>query len=153
MNTRARGSSLPVAWGVAGLFLCSLYATASSIGYARDEGFYFQAATEYGNWLELLMRDPAQALSRRAVDGYFRINAEHPSLMKLLFALSHRVLFEWLHVVPTPGLSFRLPTMLLSALAAGVVTQWGSRAISRWSGLVAGLLFISLPRVFHHAHL
>lgn len=153
MNSRLRGSSLPLAAAVACLVLIWLYTSAPAIGYARDEGFYFQAATEYGKWLKLLVSDPEQALTRRAIDSYFRINAEHPSLMKLLFASSHCILYEWLHIIPTPGLSFRLPAMVLSALATGLVVQWGSQAISRWAGVVAGLLFITLPRVFHHAHL
>lgn len=130
-----------------------LYLTAPSIGYARDEGFYFQAATEYGRWLELLVTRPADALTRAAVDAHFRINAEHPSLMKLLFGISHEVLHRRLDIIHTPGLAFRFPGMLLSGAAAGGIVLWGARAISRWAGLVAGLLFIGLPRVFHHAHL
>jgi 4-amino-4-deoxy-L-arabinose transferase-like glycosyltransferase len=141
------------AFGIAALVAVVLYATAPAIGYARDEGFYFQSATEYGRWLDLLWQHPAQALTRQAVDAHFRINAEHPSLIKLLLALSHRLLYEVYHVIPTPGLAFRLPGILMSALATGLVVLWGSRAVSRSAGVVAGISFIAMPRVFHHAHL
>lgn len=142
-----------VAFGIGCLVVVGLYLTAPSIGYARDEGFYFQAATAYGRWLEMLYDQPDQALTRQAIDLHFSINSEHPSLMKLLFALSHRVLHQWLHLIPTPGMAFRLPGMLMSGLATGLVALWGARAVSRWAGIVAAALFISMPRVFHHAHL
>jgi 4-amino-4-deoxy-L-arabinose transferase-like glycosyltransferase len=142
-----------LAFGIGTLVVIVLYLTAPSIGYARDEGFYFQAATEYGRWLSLLWEHPDQALTRRAIDGCFRLNAEHPSLMKLLFALSHQVLYEWLKIIPTPGLAFRLPGMLMSGLATSLIVLWGTRAVSRWAGLMGGVLFITMPRVFHHAHL
>lgn len=142
-----------LALAVAAAVVAALYVTAPSIGYARDEGFYFVAATEYGRWLQLLFDHPEQALTRRAVEAAFRINAEHPSLMKLLFGVSHHVLHEWLGVIKQPGPAFRLPGMVLSGLATGLIVLWGSRSVSRWAGLVAGLLFITMPRVFHHAHL
>jgi 4-amino-4-deoxy-L-arabinose transferase-like glycosyltransferase len=149
--TNSGDRQLACAFGV--LVVAVLFVTAPSIGYARDEGFYFQAATQYAHWLEQLVSAPEQAIQRPAVDAAFRINAEHPSLMKLLFALSHRVLHDGYHVIKTPGLSFRFPGMLMAGLAAGLVVLWGSRAVSRWAGVIAGLLFITLPRVFHHAHL
>ncbi len=142
-----------LAFGMGVVVVVVLYVTAPAIGYARDEGFYFQAATSYGRWLQLLWDQPDQALTQSAVDAHFRINAEHPSLMKLLFAISHRVLYEWLHVIPTPGQAFRLPGMLASGLATGMVALWGARSVSRWAGFVAAALFITMPRVFHHAHL
>jgi len=153
MSDGTNAGDRAVAFGMGCLVVVGLYLTAPSIGYARDEGFYFQAATSYGQWLELLWNQPEQALTRQAVEAHFRINAEHPSLMKLLFALSHQVLYEWLHLIPTPGLAFRVPGMLMSGLATGLVALWGARAVSRWAGIVAAALFITLPRVFHHSHL
>jgi 4-amino-4-deoxy-L-arabinose transferase-like glycosyltransferase len=153
MSEDGNSGERALALGIGILVVAGLYVTAPSIGYARDEGFYFQAATSYGKWLDLLWNQPDVALTRSAVDAHFRINAEHPSLMKLLFAISHRVLHEWQHVIPKPGPAFRLPGMLMAGLATGVIALWGARAVSRWAGLVAAALFITLPRVFHHAHL
>lgn len=153
MRECSRRIDVALAVSVAVLAVAWLWVTAPSIGYARDEGFYFQAATQYGKWLELLVTQPDQALTRAAIDAHFRINAEHPSLMKLLFAISYRLLHQWLGIIAMPGEAFRLPAMLISGAATGLIVWWGSCRISRWAGLVAGLLFIGMPRVFHHAHL
>lgn len=153
MSERACRIDVAMTVSIAVLVVVWIYLTAPSIGYARDEGFYFQAATQYGNWLELLATQPQQALTRESVETHFRINAEHPSLMKLLFAISHRVLHQGWGVIATPGQAFRLPGMLMSGAAIGLVVWWGVRCLSRPAGLVAGLLFIGMPRVFHHSHL
>jgi 4-amino-4-deoxy-L-arabinose transferase-like glycosyltransferase len=142
-----------LAFGTGVLVVVVLYVTAPRIGYARDEGWYFEAAAEYGRWLAMLVDHPDQALTRAAVDAHFRVNIEHPSLMKFLFAVSHRLLFERFHLIPTPGLAYRLPGMLMSGLATSLIVLWASRSVSRWAGFVAGALFITMPRVFHHAHL
>jgi 4-amino-4-deoxy-L-arabinose transferase-like glycosyltransferase len=142
-----------LALAVGTLVVGALYLTANRIGYARDEGGYWQASSVYGHWLEMLWAHPDQALAEGAINDHFRVNAEHPALMKLLFATSRLVLHQWLHLIPTPGLALRFPAMLMSGLATGLVVLWGARAVSRPAGVVAGLLFITMPRVFHHAHL
>ncbi len=137
----------------AALFLgyaCLLLATSRSLGFMRDEGFYFVAARHYGAWFELLGQDPAAALTREAIDRYWSVNHEHPSLIKALFALSHRWLGD---VLGETSASFRLPAMLMSSAAVAVVFDWGRRAYGRAGGLVAALSFAFIPRVFFHAHL
>lgn len=137
----------------AGLFvgyLVLLLATSSSLGFMRDEGFYFAAARQYGAWFELLAREPATALARETIDRYWAANHEHPSLIKALFALSNRMLGGLFAEVST---SFRFPAMLLSSAAVAVVFDWGRRSYGRAGGLVAALSFAFMPRVFFHAHL
>ena len=41
-------------------YLALLLGTARTLGYARDEGFYFQAASAYESWFELLWRSRAR---------------------------------------------------------------------------------------------
>ena len=53
-------------------------------GYARDEGFYFQAARSYEAWFELLHQDFSRAVEPGVIDRYWSVNHEHPALMKTL---------------------------------------------------------------------
>src|SRR5687768_15653289 len=46
---------------LAGLVMVVLVATVGNLGYARDEGFYFQAADSYRRWFELLFSNPRAA--------------------------------------------------------------------------------------------
>lgn len=134
-------------------YVVLLLASASSLGYARDEGFYFHAASAYEAWFELLLRDPGAALDRRAVDAAFSVNREHPALIKSLFALSHALFFERLGWFAEEGTSFRFPAMALAGLLLGLVYLWGARAHGRTAGVAAAVLLGAMPRFFYHAHL
>src|SRR3954464_4965039 len=74
-------------------YLVLLLSTVHDLGYARDEGFYFQAARSYEAWFDLLRSDFAKAIEPLESDRYWYVNREHPALMKSLFALSHRYLY------------------------------------------------------------
>lgn len=136
-----------------GGYLAWLLRTVQGLGYARDEGFYFQAATAYGRWFEQLFADPKAALARRAVDAAWSANHEHPGLIKALFALSSTYLQRKWHLFAMDGTSFRFPAMVLAGLAVALIYLWGAEARSRVAGLAAALLFACMPRVFFHAHL
>lgn len=132
-------------------YLAALVATAHTLGYARDEGFYFHAAGTYGKWFELLLSSPGRALTPAVVDRYWQENHEHPALMKSLFWLSQR-LFEgsWFH---ERGTALRFPAMIISALGVATTFAFGRRCIGRAGGLVAALAFALMPQVFYHSHL
>lgn len=131
-------------------YLAWLLQTAGSLGFMRDEGFYFSAARAYGDWFELLWQSPGQALTPSVADRYWAVNHEHPALIKSLFALSNR----WFSgAFSEAGQSFRFPGMLLSSLAVALTFVWGRRTLGRAGGLVAALSFAFMPRVFFHAHL
>jgi len=134
-------------------YLGLLLSTAHELGYARDEGFYFQAARSYEAWFELLRTDFAGALEPATIDRYWSTNHEHPALMKSLFALSHRYLWSGLHLFQEQGTAYRFPAMVLSALGVAVTYAWGARESGRWAGLVAALSLAWMPRVFFHSHL
>ncbi len=151
--TEPRKSGALNALGLSLAYGAWLLWTAPKLGYARDEGFYFRAADSYAGWFERLFQNPADALTRIAVDAHFSANPEHPGLMKSLFALSRLWLCDRWHLVSLSGTAYRIPGMLMGMLAVFLIVIWGTHALSRRSGLIAGLLFIGLPRVFHHAHL
>lgn len=136
-----------------GGYVALLLATAQTLGYARDEGFYFQAAQSYEAWFEQLLRSPDVALQRGAVDRHWQANSEHPAFMKSLFALSHHYLYEQWHWFREAGTAYRFPGMLMGGLAVGVTYLWGRRALDRLAGVIAAVLLAMMPRVFYHAHL
>jgi 4-amino-4-deoxy-L-arabinose transferase-like glycosyltransferase len=135
------------------LYLTVLVKTARGIGYARDEGFYFRAASSYAAWFEILLRDPLQAIQRVTVDTYWSNNHEHPALVKMLFGLSWNFLYKRWHLFAEEGTSYRFGGMCFAAVGLWLIYIWGTQARSRTVGLVAALLFALMPRIFYHAHL
>src|SRR6187549_1507264 len=138
---------------LAGCYLALLLSTVHDLGYARDEGFYFQAARSYEAWFELLGTDLTQALEPLTVDRYWSANHEHPALMKSLFALSHRYLFTGWQLFREQGTAYRFPGMVISTLGVLVTYLWGARESGRLAGVVGALSLALMPRVFYHAHL
>jgi 4-amino-4-deoxy-L-arabinose transferase-like glycosyltransferase len=138
---------------LAGGYVALLLATAQNLGYARDEGFYFQAAASYEGWFTRLLAAPKEALEPALIDRHWQANNEHPAFMKSLFALSHHYLFTKWQWFREAGTAYRFPGMLMGGLAVAVTYLWGRRAISRTAGVMAALLFAMMPRVFYHSHL
>jgi hypothetical protein len=130
-----------------------LLRTTADLGYARDEGFYFQAAQAYARWFELLISDPSAAISRRAVDSAWGVNHEHPGLIKSLFALSNLVLQRKLKLFGMEGTSYRFPAIALAGAVVGLVYLWGAKARGRLAGVSAAVLLAAMPRFFYQAHL
>jgi hypothetical protein len=135
------------------VYVFVLVKTAHPQGYARDEGFYFHAAESYAGWFERLFREPSLALERRAVDGAFTANHEHPVFVKSLFSLSWMFLHKRSHLFAEEGTSFRFPGMCFAGLTLSVLYLWGTEARGRRVGLAAALLFALVPTTFYHAHL
>jgi hypothetical protein len=142
-----------VAAGLGVGYLALLLGSVRSLGYARDEGFYVQAASALEAWFDRIVEDGGAAFQRVNVDHFWNPVHEHPGLMKLLMALSRRFLHDRVELFAEAGTAYRLPGMWLSALAVGVVYLWGREAIGRVPGLVAALLFGFMPHVFFHSHL
>ncbi|HYP91452.1 MAG TPA: hypothetical protein VEQ59_24965, partial [Polyangiaceae bacterium] len=114
-------------------YLALLLGTSGSLGFTRDEGFYFASARTYESWFELLWSEPTRALSPAVSDRYWAVNHEHPALIKSLFALSHHLAAG---LFAEESSSFRLPGMLLSSLAVSVTFVWGRRVFGRSGALV-----------------
>ena len=138
---------LPLALGA--LTFAALFATQSGVGFVRDEGYYFEAARSYEQWVLLLLRAPAAAL--RDTGRYWSANFEHPGLAKLLFALSHLVFTTWLRWLPD-ALAFRLPAFAFGALLTYWLAVLGAQR-SRAAAVFAPALFWGAERTFFHGHL
>jgi 4-amino-4-deoxy-L-arabinose transferase-like glycosyltransferase len=152
-GTRVRWYDWLIGIAIAALYVAVLVKTAHTLGYARDEGFYFQAAESYASWFEQLWTHPKEAIGRAAVDRAWSANHEHPALAKSAFALSWMFLYKKWHLFAEEGTSFRFPGMLSAGLVLFVLYLWGTRARSRAAGLGAALAFALMPRVYYHAHL
>jgi hypothetical protein len=139
--------------GIGAVYVGWLLATARSLGFSRDEGFYFSASSEYERWFKLLFSAPGRALERSAIDASWASNHEHPSLMKGLFALSHHFLWERWGIFDDQSTAFRFPGMLSMGLAIWVTYMFAARAFSRRAGVVAAVVLGLMPNVFYHAHL
>lgn len=134
------------------LTILLLLKTTSTLGYARDEGFYFHAAESYARWFHLLLQSPMDALERPSIDAAFSVNREHPVFAKSLFALSWLANQRW-HLFAEEGTSFRFPGMCFTGLTVGLCYLWGTQVWSRSAGLIAALSFLLVPTTFYHAHL
>jgi 4-amino-4-deoxy-L-arabinose transferase-like glycosyltransferase len=139
--------------GLAFAYVTWLLATARSLGFGRDEGFYFRAATDYARWFAVLFETPARAFEQGTIDASWSDNHEHPALMKSLFALSWMFLHERLKVFSDASTAFRLPGMAMAGVSLWVTYLFGTRAYCRRAGIAAAVLLGLMPNVFFHAHL
>ncbi|MBI5536273.1 MAG: glycosyltransferase family 39 protein [Deltaproteobacteria bacterium] len=138
---------------IAALYVVLLVKTAHTLGYARDEGFYFSAAESYAAWFEQLWAHPKEAITRAVVDRSWAANHEHPALAKSAFALSWMLFYKKWHLFAEEGTSFRFPGMLSGGMVLLILYVWGTRARSRAAGLGAALAFALIPQVYYHSHL
>jgi 4-amino-4-deoxy-L-arabinose transferase-like glycosyltransferase len=150
---RRNGADWLIFWTLCLGYATWLLSTVSDLGYARDEGFYFQAADAYLDWFLILFDEPGKALQQSVVDRHFRVNHEHPGLIKSLFGLSRYFFYDQLGWFEEKGTSYRFVGIALSSLAVGTIYRWGAEAIGREAGLVAALGFAFIPRIFYHSHL
>jgi 4-amino-4-deoxy-L-arabinose transferase-like glycosyltransferase len=142
------GAGLVIAVG----YVAVLLATAGDVGFARDEGFYFTASEHYMRWFDLLREDRQSAMTQQAVDRHWRMNSEHPPLMKILFGLSWKLFAKklgWMH----ESTAFRFPGMLMGGLLLYLVVLFGTWIADMRVGVFAALVLAFMPRFFYHAHL
>ena len=142
-----------VGFALAAIYVAWLLATARSLGFPRDEAFYFRAGQDYARWFELLFDGKKEAFDPAVAGGLFSYNHEHPVLMKDLFGLSFTYLHQKHRLFADASTAFRFPGMCMAGLSLWVTYLFGARAYGRWSGLMAAVLLGLMPRVFFNAHL
>ncbi len=126
--------------------------SAQSLGFVRDEGYYFKAATLYGEWFRMLGSSPLKAMSAASIDAHLSYNPEHPFLMKGLFAFS--ALINDVTGIAAPHNAMRFPAWCVAGLCTALTYALARTLhLSRALSLAAALFFISMPRVFWHMHL
>jgi 4-amino-4-deoxy-L-arabinose transferase-like glycosyltransferase len=147
-------------WGIAlGVTTVAfiLLMNSMGIGFPRDESFYFHAASEYIGWFRDLW-DHWQAgelwrsFTKENIDEHWSYNAEHPVLMKTLFALSDQLFHHSLGW--TKGsVAMRIPAVLCGSALVGCTYLFATQIFGRLAGLVAAGALLFQPRFFWHAHL
>ena len=130
-----------------------LWATLGSTGVPRDESFYLTAADRAADWVEILLDGDKDAFSKSAIDHGFAYNHEHPVLAKLLFGVSHRWLHDKWKLVDDHLSAYRLPTVVMAALAVWLAFLLGVMLQGRTAGVVAAVALTFMPRPFLHNHL
>jgi 4-amino-4-deoxy-L-arabinose transferase-like glycosyltransferase len=149
----ARATDHAIGIGIGAAYVAWLLATARSLGFSRDEGFYFSASSTYARWFGALFDHPSEALAQGFIDSHWSANHEHPALMKSLFALSWMLLHEKCRVFADDSTAFRFPGMVMAGIGLWVTFLFGARVCSRRAGTVAAVLLGLMPNVFYHAHL
>jgi len=139
--------------GIGAVYVGWLLSTARGLGFARDEGFYFNACSHYARWFQVLFDTPKRALERASIDASWSANHEHPSLMKSFFALSWMFLHEKWKVFHDASTAYRFPGMVMMGLCLYVTYVFAAQAYSRRAGLVAAVLLGLAPNMFYNAHL
>lgn len=157
-----------VALALALLTTCVLAIGHRDVGYARDEGIYFAASRHYAAWFGDVVREPSRALAKAGRDRRFRVNHEHPALLKSAAGLSAGLfarapadgtqdeeLRDGGGVMPImdEGAAMRLPAQLLAGLAVALLFVTAASGGSIFAGLLAAGGFILLPHVAFHAGL
>jgi 4-amino-4-deoxy-L-arabinose transferase-like glycosyltransferase len=137
---------------VAAFTFSALAATQASVGFVRDEGTYFRAASDYAGWYQQLVSSPGAALTRRSIDSHFAFNSEHPVLMKTLFGLSHLFFTDKLHRV-SDAAGYRIPAWLATALLAAILYLFCAARVSHRAGLFAVVAYLLVPRQFFNSTL
>ena len=134
-------------------YVVYLIATSTRIGIPRDESIYFYAADRFIDWFVQIPKLGWSVFSEQAIYDGFKVNHEHPMLMKMLFGLSHHYLHVKWSLISDPILAYRLPTMLLGGATVYLTSLLGSCLGGLWLGLSSALFLIGMPRLFFHAHL
>ena len=172
MKNRANRKDLAIALLLFVGSFAALGLAQRNLGVMRDEAYYFKAAENTWGWLdEIVQGKVGGALDKSTISRFWSYNNEHPSLFKLMSAVSWRVFHGYqkelggrFHHVNYPKKhqslnvmseisAFRLPSWLLTALTVVLLFLFGVRIEGRITGLAAALLYITIPRVFFHGQL
>jgi hypothetical protein len=143
----------------------TLLDTEPSVGIVRDEGIYMAASRRYGAWVEGVRTGDVAIGDRAPRDRAFRVNAEHPALMKIVAGLTAEALATPREKTPPAAddaggsthlresTTYRMPAMAIASLGVGLLYLLGVQLASPIAALLAACGFLLLPRVFFHAHL
>jgi 4-amino-4-deoxy-L-arabinose transferase-like glycosyltransferase len=139
-------------WAIAILLACLtaaiLTSTSPTIGLIWDEPEYTSAADSYAAWFDVLITNPAQALTPGTVDQYWTINHQHPPLEKIwsgLIAKAARHFFDELT-------ANRLGIILIVSLLTAMLYLMMAETYGKAAGFFAVAALMSMPRFFFHAH-
>ncbi len=130
---------------ITSLCFCVITAlTLNDYGVTWDEAIYFYAGDSYFRW----WLDP----SFETIEAYWRVNHEHPPLIKLLSGLSHYIFQDKLNFF-NHIFAYRLPALIFVFIANYFLFRFMADLSSLPIAFFTTLIFFFLPRLFFHAHL
>ena len=131
----------------------TLWLTAPSMGYTRDEGYYFKAAEQYMGWWYVLFSNSFwKAFDDQEILKHLSYNTEHPPLVKFSIGWTYVFFHKFLGICG-PAQGFRAAGMLWAVLSIWATFGLGRRLCNAWVGLMAAASLVVLPRYFFDAHL
>jgi 4-amino-4-deoxy-L-arabinose transferase-like glycosyltransferase len=149
MKAHWKPGNVSIAILLACLTTILLTISAPDIGLTWDEPVYIQAAQSNTQWLGILARHPALALSAKTIDAYWAINHESPPVEKIWSGL---VLYGARYFLDSLT-AYRFGTILLVALLVALMYLMISETYGKAAGLFACAALICMPRFFFQAHL
>lgn len=148
-------TALAVALGI--LTVVTVGLTAQTLGYTRDEGYYFKAGELYWGWYRALFDgvargEPLAAFSAEVIDKHWSYNHEHPALMKTLFAWGFG--FRELTGFPRDTANaLRFPAWVMAGLSVSLVFALARSLLPRRGAVVAASAWALMPHVYWHMHI
>lgn len=145
------GKGTDILAGIAYGLICFgvLFWTAGDYGITWDEAApNFVAARNQAEWFGNLF-SLEEPFSKETIDKYWDSPSKHPSLTRTLMALSYLAFGDFLGEI----VAMRLPSIFLVSLLVSVMYIWLSRTLNCIVALGSIIVFITLPRVFGHAHI
>ena len=117
------------------------------VGYAWDEAYYYEPGVQAAEWLGKLMAG-LEVFNSEAIYRHWGMIPEHPSMLKWLTGIG-------LIVFDQPGnelWAIRWPIAIVFGLTLALIYVLGRRYSGPIPGLIAALVYLTMPRVFGHAH-
>lgn len=117
------------------------------VGYAWDEAYFYEPSLDAAEWLGRTLHGE-RPFGKTAITKYWGKIPEHPSMLKLLSGAG-------LMIFSQPGQelwAMRWPMAILFGLTLSLVYLLGRRVWGPAPSLIAALIYLTLPRVFGHAH-
>jgi len=153
-------ADLLLALGFSLLGLILVLSTYRGFGFSWDEAYYMGPAKQTRAWLGLMLHNWPKPIHAAEINWFFGSNAdlgesvnipELPMLPKLLMAVG-LYLGDWLGI-HTPYISMRIPIACCYALTLFFLYLLGHRFYGRGGAVLATLCYLTLPRLFGHAHI
>lgn len=129
---------------IAVCFCAIIFFSLNDYGVTWDEGVYFLAGDSYFQWF--------QSPSLGDIETYWKINSEHPPLLKLLTGLSHYLFHEKLKILNNIS-SYRLPILVFVFFSSYFIFLFASELFDQKIAFFTAACFFFLPRVFFYSHL
>lgn len=139
-------------WAFLPLFLLvagfgSVVLTQKGIGYAWDEAYYYNPSLKAVDWLTDALHG-GRPFDKLSIDAAWNDHPEHPSIQKFLSGIA-------LRAFPNPILqlwAMRLPIAILFGMTLNLLYWLGRRTWGPVPGLIAALIYATMPHVFGYAH-